>query len=159
MPRADDELQSKLTRPQRGLQRFAAERHRGLMSAILALTSTARSEDPRVLATRWRELDGALRDHMAAEERLIMPAYQRSEPEEAEELRNEHARIRGLLDEIGADLRERTLDPTRMSRLVERLQAHEKREDTSMYPWTERNLPLVSRRQLFARISRWLRGS
>jgi hemerythrin superfamily protein len=158
MPSTDEDLRSKLTRPKCGLRLFAAERHRELASAVLELTSTALSEDPHVLATRWRELDEALRDHMAAEEDLIIPAYQLSEPEEADELRTEHARIRGLLDEIGVDVRGHTVDATRMSRLVELLQAHEKREDTSMYPWAERNLPRVTRRQLFVRISHWLRG-
>jgi len=158
MPPVDADLRSKLTRPRRGLRLYAAERHRELASAVLELTSIALSEDPHVLATRWRELDEALRDHMAAEEDLIIPAYQLSEPEQADELRTEHARIRGHLDEIGVDVRGHTLDATTMARLVELLQAHEQREDTSLYPWAERNLPLVTRRQLFARISHWLRG-
>lgn len=157
MSAAGEDLRSKLAKPRGGLRKFAAERHQELASACLEFTRIARSEDPHVLATRWRELDATLRDHMAAEEDLIIPVYQLTDPEEGDELRTEHARIRELLDEIGVDVESGALEAARMHSLVELLQAHAMREDTSMYPWAERNLPLVVPRQLFVRISHWLR--
>jgi hypothetical protein len=158
MRSSDDSLRSELAKPEPGLERSVAERHHELESACLELLDRALSEDPHALATRWRDLDAALRDHMIAEEDLIIPAYQLSAPEEAVELRTEHARLRGLLDEVGADVQHNALHAERLRRLLELLHAHAKREDTSMYPWAERNLPLVARRQLYHRISHWLRG-
>ena len=153
----DPQLRDALEKPKRGLRLFAAERHLELETAFEEL-ERACPDDPHVVAAHWRVLDAALREHLDAEEDLIVPAYQLTAPEEAVELRCEHARIRKLLDEIELDVRQRVLPTRRLRDLVELLRAHAEREDASMYPWAERNLPLVVRRQLFVRIARWLRG-
>lgn len=150
----DPKLHESLEKPKRGLRIFAVERHLDLQEGLEQL-ARARLDDPHALAARWRVIDVALRDHLEAEEDLIIPAYQLTSPEEADELRTEHARIRELLSEIDLDGRRHVLQPQRIRELIDLLRTHSKREDASMYPWAERNLPLAVRRQLFVRISQW----
>ncbi len=151
------ELRDALTKPKRGLRLVAAKRHLELEAAFEELVRAPSADDPHALARRWRMLDDALRDHMEAEEDLIIPAYQLTDPEEGDQLRTEHAKIRALLDEIGIDVRQHGVHAKRLRQLVELLRVHSEREEAAMYAWAERNLPLVGRRHLFVRISHWLR--
>jgi hypothetical protein len=154
---ADPKLRAALTRPTRGLCAVAAERHAELLAAFDALLRASSGDTPHELSSRWGVLDAALRDHMEAEEDLIIPAFQLTAPEEGDELRTEHAVLRKMLDEIGRDVREQGIHTGRLRRLVELLRAHAAREDAEMYPWAEHHLPVVVRRQLYVRISHWLR--
>jgi len=140
-------------KPKRGLRVFAVERHHEIEQALEDLARARARADPHVLATRWRALDGALRDHLDAEEDLILPAYQAVAPEAAATLRTDHARIREALDAIELDVRHRVLHPARVQRLIELLRAHAEYEEASLYAWAERQLPLVVRRQLLVRIA------
>lgn len=155
-PVPDPQLREALETPKRGLRVLAAERHLELEEAFEELEH-ALSDEPHALAARWRVVEAALRDHLDAEEDLIIPAYQLTAPEEADELRTEHARLRELLGQVELDIRQHVLQPQRLRHVLELLRRHAEREDASMYPWAERNLPLVVRRQLFVRISHWLR--
>ncbi len=141
-------MHEQLARPKRGLLRYAMDRHHELEDAC---------RDLRVDASHWDGLVASLREHMAAEEELIIPAFQLSDPEEADELRNEHAHLRELLDEIDEHVHRHGVHAERLRRLDTALRAHAAREDASLYPWAERHLPLVARRQLLLRISHWLR--
>jgi hypothetical protein len=156
MPLSPDDLRSRLENPKRGLRRYASERHDELARRCAEL-SRAAPIAAEAFAAAWHDLDVALHNHMAAEDDLIIPAYQLSDPEEAAELRTQHARIRELLVAVRASLAGHTLDAERARQLADLLAAHARREDTSMYPWAERHLPLVIRRQLFVRFSHWLR--
>lgn len=153
----DPNLRNALMEPSRELRRVAAERHVELVAGFENLLHAPSTDEPHALAMRWRLLDAALRDHMMVEEDLIIPAYQLTAPEEGDELRTEHAKLRALLEEIGIDVREHGIHSERLRHLLELLRTHAAREDASMYPWAEANLPLVVRRQLFIRISHWLR--
>ncbi len=141
-------MHEQLARPKRGLLRYAMDRHHELLDAC---------RDLPVDASHWDDLDASLREHMAAEEELIIPAFQLTDPEQADELRTDHARIRELLDEIGAHVHRQGVHAERLRRLDAALRAHAAREDVSLYAWAERHLPLVVRRQLVLRISHWLR--
>lgn len=145
-----------LVRPKRGLHCFMTERHQALEAEYRQLLEAAPDDDPGVRATRWREFVAALRDHMAAEDELILPAYQQIDRDEAAELGNEHARIAALLDEVGADLQREDLQAESTRRLLRLLGAHARREAASMYRWAERSLPLAVRRAWLVRIGDWL---
>ncbi len=141
-------MHEQLARPKRGLLRYAMDRHLELLDAC---------RDLRVDASHWDALAASLREHMAAEEELIIPAFQLTDPEEADELRTEHAHLRALLDEIGEHVHRHGVHAERLRRLDTTLRAHAAREDASLYAWAERHLPVVARRQLLLRISHWLR--
>lgn len=153
----DAALRSELARPRRGLYCFMVERHRELESECRAALGEPSTADPDAQRVRWLNFDAELRDHMAAEDELVLPAYQRSEPEEAVELRNEHARIRALLDSVDEDVQLGATQTDSARQLIALLHAHAEREAASLYRWAERNLPLVIRRQWIVRISHWLR--
>lgn len=143
-----DEMHARLARPKRGLAHFAVDRHHELERACLDLV-----KDP----SRWSEVEQLLRDHMLAEEELIIPAFQLTDPEEADELRTQHAQIRALIDEINTHIQRNGVHRERLRRLQAALRAHAGREDAELYPWAEHHLPVVARRQLMLRISHWLR--
>jgi hemerythrin HHE cation binding domain-containing protein len=149
--RSVDDLRSELARPKRGVTRFAADRHRELAAACDQLLAVI--DDPHGFDARRRELDAEVRAHLAAEEELIIPAFQLADPEEGDALATEHARIRAALDALAATPR-RAVFVRELARLV---QANGEHEDLGMYRWAEQNLPAVVRRQLYTRISHWLR--
>src|SRR5512143_1282944 len=111
------DLRSELARPKRGLRRFAADRHRDLRAACDALLHHV--DDPHRFAASLRELETALRDHLAAEEDLLIPAFQLTDPEEGDALRTEHARIRECLVEVAADVPRRAIHLRRLGRLLD----------------------------------------
>lgn len=153
----DAALRSELARPKRGLYCFMVERHRELESECREVLGELSTGDPDARRIGWPDFDAALRDHMAAEDELVLPAYQRSEPEEAVELRNEHARIRALLDSVDDDIQLGATQTDSARQLIALLHAHAEREAASLYRWAERNLSLVIRRQWIIRLSHWLR--
>jgi hemerythrin superfamily protein len=143
-------------RPERELPQVAAQRHHELEAACHVLLGQL-AVDPHVLAASWDELDAALRDHLAAEEELILPAYQLTAPEEGDTLRTEHARIRELLHEVGRGMQHHRISAERLRELVALLHTHATREETVLYPWAERSLPPAARRALLLRIGDRLR--
>lgn len=157
MNAADRDLRAALTKLKHGLRVVAAEHHLELEAACEELLDARSPDEPQAVAARWRVLEAALREHLDAEEELVIPAYQLSAPEEGGELRTEHARIRDLLDEIEQDVRHQSLRADHIRALLDLLRAHSAREDASIYPWVERNLSVVARRQLFVRFAHWLR--
>lgn len=134
------------------MRRYAADRHRELRAEVDALLHLL--DEPHRFAARLRELDTAVREHLAAEEDLLIPPFQLTDPEEGDALRTEHARIRECLDQIAVEDPHRA---TRLRRLGELLDRNSHHEDTVMYAWAEEHLPAVVRRQVYLRISHWLR--
>lgn len=92
----------------------------------------------------WDAFASSLRARMLEEEQRIIPAFQHADPEEADELRNEHARIRELLDEIGAHVVRHGVHAERVRRLEALLASHATREEASLYPWAERHTLAVT---------------
>lgn len=135
------------------LRQRLAECHRALEAECARFGLQAGSADPHAVATRWREFDGLLREHMAVEEELVMSAYQEVAPIEVCALRAEHAWIRELLDEISVDVGQLEVHADRIHRLVEQLHTHAVRESSAMYPWADQNLPVELRRHVLARLS------
>jgi len=156
MPPADIKSRSSLAKPGRRLPHFVAQRHHELEAAFQDILRE-HGVNPHALAARWDELDAALRDHMAAEEELILPDFQLTAPEEGDALRTEHAQIRELLTAIGHDVQHHQIHTARLHQLVSLLHAHARREDAALYPWAEDSLPRPVRRQLLLRIGHWLR--
>jgi hypothetical protein len=150
-------LSEELRHPRAGLERSAAMRHHELEAACVDLARLAQGDQPRWLAVRWHALDTALREHMDAEERWIIPAYKITAPEEGVELRHEHARLRERLDRVSADIARGAPCNERLVELAAAFHAHGVREDASMYPWAERNVSRLVRRQMYVRVRHWLR--
>lgn len=114
----------------------------------------AYADDPRELASHWRELEAELIDHMASEEEVILPGYRVHEPVDAAAILDDHTRIRLLMTPIGIEIELHEIRAAQLCRLVDALDAHSLHEDAAMYPWAERNVPMVAQRMLFARVDR-----
>ena len=140
----------------RHLSQIIAERHHELEAACQDFLGQL-AVDPHALAARWDDFDAVLRDHMAAEEELIFPDLQSTDPQTGEELRTEHARIRELLDALGRDVQHHRIHTGRLRELVSLLHVHAAREDTTLYPWAQRSLARAMQRELLVRIGHGLR--
>jgi hemerythrin superfamily protein len=115
------------------------QHHREIDEACLALLSAGFACDPCDLARRWGEIDHQLNDHMTAEEHFLFPAYQRAEPESAQDLRDQHARLREQALEIGIAVELHTVRMEQIQAFVAALRAHAQREEVSLYRWADRH--------------------
>ena len=143
--------------PANGPRILLADHHRELETACSALLGCAYEGCPRTLIKQYRKFERAVREHLDAEETIILPAFAAHAPEEARSLGLEHAAIRKLLLQIGVEVELHLLRLETVKHLIETLHAHAAREDAWMYPWAQLHLPLSARRQLFVRIGHSLR--
>lgn len=116
------------------------QHYREIEEACLALLSAGFADDSRDLVRCWSDIERRLLDHMAAEERSLLPAYQREAPESAQELRDQHARLREQASEIGVAIQLHTIRCEQLEDFVATLRAHARREEASLYRWAERKL-------------------
>jgi hemerythrin superfamily protein len=116
------------------------QHHLEIEEACLALLDACCTGDPRKIARSWREFEFQLYDHMMAEEHFLFPVYQQDEPENTQELRDQHARLRELVVELGVALQLRTIHLAQIEAFVAALRDHEEREDASLYRWADRHL-------------------
>ena len=71
---------------------------------------------------------------------MFFRQFSRSEPKEAREILDEHARLRGRLVELAIDLDLHCLRPETVSAFVDELRSHAAREELLLYPWAARQL-------------------
>lgn len=123
--------------------------HHQIEAACLAIMSAGFTGDSRDLASRWRDIERELLEHMAAEERLLLPAYQRADPENAQDLRDDHAVLRERALEIGVAIQLHTIRCEQLQHFVEALRAHAHREEVGMYRWAQDHVDINRRHTLF----------
>lgn len=112
--------------------------HREIEEACLALLGAGFAGEPCDLVRCWGEIEHQLHDHMAAEEQFLLPAYQHDEPENAQDLRDQHARLRELALEIGVAVQLHTVRMEQIQAFVAALRAHARCEEASLYRWADR---------------------
>ena len=133
-----------------------SDHHHRLEATLRALLESADADDARALTLSWSEVEADLLNHMAAEEEVILPRYELHAPADARRIRDDHARIRTLLTQIGLEVELHEIRLARLRQLVAALEAHSASEDAAMYPWAAQHVALVSQRMLYARISHGL---
>ncbi len=141
-----------------GPRLLLADHHQGIEKAYRAMLSATYADDSRDLVGEFRCFEAAILEHLAAEEEVILPAYELFDPEDAEALRADHARIREELTRAGIDTDLHAMRAERMEGLIAALRAHSAHEDAYMYPWAQVHLPLSGRRSLYVRLTRSLRA-
>jgi hypothetical protein len=124
------------------------QHHLEIEEACLALLDACCTGDPGEIARAWGEIEFQLYDHMMAEEHFLFPAYQQDEPENAQDLRDQHARLRDLVVELGVALQLRTVHLAQIEAFVGALRDHEEREDASLYRWADGHLADDERHQM-----------
>jgi len=86
----------------------------------------------------WQRFERELSSHMDLEEQEILPSFSRAHQAEAQAIRDEHARIRAGLTEMGIDLDLHCLRAERVEAFIGLLRAHAQREEAVLYPWASR---------------------
>ena len=108
--------------------------HEDLFGRLLDAIA-ARTPDARQI---WAEVEEGLRSHMDAEERYVLPAFARTDREEALALVRDHGRIREQLLEVGIAIDLHEAGPA--SRFVQMVRDHAVREEKLLYRWADREL-------------------
>jgi hypothetical protein len=124
--------------------------HREIEAACFEIMSAGFADEPRDLTLRWVRIERELLEHMAAEERLVIPAYQHHDPENAQDLRDEHAVLREHALEIGVAIQLHTIRCEELQRFVDELRAHAVHEEVSLYRWAQTHLDRSRRHTLLA---------
>ena len=129
-----------------------AEHHRQLRRAGTELMCIAHEDDCFALVAAFRNLEQQLREHMRAEEELVLPAYTEAFPEDATAVRDAHAAIRKQLDQTALDIELHAVRLVSIRALLALLDEHAKAEDLRMYPWAQVHLPITTRSTIGARM-------
>ena len=148
---------SRQTSPAYGLRVVLPAHHRQIEYACVGLMAAAMLNDRRVIGQAFRELEYELLEHLTAEEELMFPAYELSEPAEAHQLRADHARLRELLASVAVAIELQAIHLDDLQALVDLLRSHAQREDASMYRWAQHHLSVLERKEVFGRIRHWRR--
>ena len=125
---------------QRPIGHVLDQHHREIEEACLTLLSAGFADEPRDLARCWGEIEHQLYDHMMAEEHFLFPAYQHAEPENAQDLRDQHARLREQALEIGVAIQLHAVRMEQIEAFVAELRAHARNEEVGLYRWAERHV-------------------
>ena len=116
-----------------------SEHHRALDEQLDRLIADAQLLDAAALRSPWSKFEKELLRHLEYEESAILPAFARHHAGEARALRDEHARIRAALLDLGINLDLHALPCEAVKDFVSQLGAHARREDALLYPWARRN--------------------
>jgi len=127
--------------------------HQELHALLLCLAQDAKAPLPGTLEATWTTFEKRLLGHMETEERCLLPLIEVSDPAEFKRVRTEHARIRGLLTELGVAIELHTVREANISELIELLEAHAKHENTTLYHLAESKLSAQS----YAGIARFIK--
>jgi hemerythrin superfamily protein len=146
----DGDLVSNLTLACRPVDDVLGAHHREIEDECLEIMSAGFTDEPRDLTLRWRRVERELLEHMAAEERMVFPAYQRAEPENAQGLRDEHAVLRERMAELGIAIELHTIRCEQLQQFVDELGAHARHEEASLYRWAQSHLDASHRHTLLA---------
>lgn len=132
-------MHARAAHPATDLYTFMVRSHQQLDALYGQLLEAMEADAPDVCAI-WTRFDHELLAHMEAEERFVLPAFARFDPNEAFSLLREHGSIREQLLEIGIAIDLHQARYARALELVERLRAHAGREDHLLYRWADQNL-------------------
>ena len=107
--------------------------HARLDRVFEQLLQAAERGDQAALSEMWADFESGLLAHFEAEEKHLFPLIERAHPEEILALREEHARMRGMLSEVAGPGASPTLSPKAAAGFVSTVRKHAKREDGLVY--------------------------
>lgn len=116
------------------------------------LLACARTDEQDDLLEQFQAFEREVNEHLALEEEYLLPAYAMGSPTDAKILRDDHARIRQLMFEIGVEGQLHELRFKAINDLVELLRAHAARENMTLYPWAETHVAGATKQTLRDRI-------
>lgn len=107
--------------------------HQEIDALLRCLAEDAQAPVPGTLLTTWSTFETKLIRHMQAEEQFLLPLLEASDPAEVARIRQEHARIRDSLTELGLAVELHTVREASILELIELLEAHAKHENGALY--------------------------
>jgi len=107
--------------------------HQELEALLRCLAEDTQAPVPGTLQKTWSTFETKLIRHMNVEERLLLPLLEASEPAEVARIRQEHARIRDLVTELGLAVELHTVREANIAELIGLLRAHAGHEDGALY--------------------------
>jgi hemerythrin-like domain-containing protein len=130
-------LRAERLSPRRGefIHAMLSEDHEHLERLFQEIVARVRGCDHATIRGDWQRFERELSSHMDLEEREILPAFSREHGDEAQAIRQEHARIRAGLTELGIDLDLHCLRAERVESFIDLLRSHARREEALLYPW------------------------
>jgi len=126
--------------------------HRRLDALFEELLNRVHIDDAAAARQAWTAFEHGLMTHIEAEERHMIPIFERRDPDEAAALLVEHAKIRSLLAELGVMLDLHALREEKVEELVGFLRAHAAREEAALYRWADSDLPEVPKTSILERL-------
>jgi hypothetical protein len=113
-----------------------SKHYRRLEGLLAELRALVLADDPRSLSRFWTAFERELRDHLAAEESSLLPAFGETHLHKARALRQDHAQIRELVEEIGLRIDLHLLRARAVDQLIDLLREHTLREEAWIDAWT-----------------------
>lgn len=123
--------------------------HDELQGLLGQLRNAAETANEPTLVRVWGELESKLLTHLDAEEAYLLPPFEEAHPEEAQKIRDEHARIRKLVADLGVRAELHTLRLHTVEELVGELRQHANEEDRWFYQWADESTDEPTRDRLF----------
>jgi hypothetical protein len=133
-----------------GPLRALHEDHLAMARELRELAEHAHCGHAAAMRSTFVMVEKALRDHLALEDDKLLPRFADVDPGEAAALREEHARIRRRLDDLGIALELHTLRAGMIDDFIDLLYRHAVREERALYAWSEQALPIAERHGMFS---------
>jgi polyisoprenoid-binding protein YceI len=114
--------------------------HQRLEKSFEAIVAASTYQDQHAIRELWRGFEREVLAHLDAEEAHVLPLFAKSDPDEAEEMLDQHARIRERLLALAIDLDLHSLPPAEVRSFIGELRSHAAREERVLYPWAARQL-------------------
>jgi hypothetical protein len=121
------------------LKRVLAADHDRLERIFQAIATRASAGDFQYLESEWFAFQDALLSHLEAEDKYLIQEVAVERPGEANDLLDEHARIRVELLRLGFDFDRHCWSGERVDAFAAALRAHAEREERAFYPDTDRS--------------------
>jgi hypothetical protein len=100
----------------------------------------------------YRDLERHLDAHLTFEDRELLPALARIDPKEADQLAEDHHRLRARMTEIGVGVDLHTTRAKHVRALIVDLANHARREGELMYRWAGEAFDEPTRRNWMRRL-------
>jgi hemerythrin-like domain-containing protein len=116
------------------------DEHTSIGRELEDLANRAETGDWSLCDSIWDGFTARLEDHMQFEETSLLDDFAASSAEArgtAKELRDEHARIRASLLDLGVLLQLHQLSRNAIESLVAVIRDHARRENLTLYPWAD----------------------
>lgn len=107
--------------------------HARLEARLQELADAAETANAQAMVEVWRTFESALREHLAREERDLLPAVEHRHAREVARVRKGHATIRAKLDELGIQVELHTVRREMIDGFIALLRGHAAHEDATVY--------------------------